>query len=179
MQVLDWELGAFAHALLENLNANRYTAASRAQGGVRWATDADGAPIIVIDESANGIFPLGVPKIPGWETDYQKARDPFLKVTNRGSVKSSLELMGFEIGESDDNLTVKHDSDCLFNISFNGNDKISIRQNGEIKMTRYCGSAALGYLRRQQLGWQVYLGKLQANDFWKDVEPYVKVITGK
>ena len=25
MQVLDWELGAFAHAMLENLNANRYT----------------------------------------------------------------------------------------------------------------------------------------------------------
>ena len=176
MQVLEWEFGAFAHALLENLNANRYTAASRAQGGVRWAVDEDNVPIIVIDESSDGIFPLSVPKISGWETDYQKAIDPFLKSTRREFIKSSFELMGFEIGENDDNVTVKHDADCLFNISFNGNGKIIIKQNDEIKMTRYQGNAALGYLRRHQLTWQSYLNTLQDVKFWEDVKPYVEAI---
>ena len=176
MQVLDWELGAFAHALLENLNANRYTAASRAQGGVRWAVDEDNVPIIVIDESSDGIFPLSVPKIPGWETDYQNAIDPFLKSTSREFIKSSFELMGFEIGESDDNVTVKHDAEHLFNISFNANGKIIIKQNDEIKITRYQGNAAFGYLRRHQLTWQSYLNTLQDGKFWKDVKPYVEAI---
>lgn len=179
MQVLDWELGAFAHALLENLNANRYTAASRAQGGVRWATDENNAPIIIIDESSDGIFPLGVPKIPGWETDYQKAVDPFSKETNKELVKSSFELMGFKVCESDNNVTVKHASDCLFNIAFNGNDKITIKQNGKIKMTRYRANEALGYLRRHQLAWQGYLNTLQPDKFWKDVQSYVTGIMGK
>ena len=180
MQVLDWELGAFAHALLENLNANRYTAASRAQGGVRWATDEKDAPILVIDESSDGIFPLSVPKISGWETDYQqKAIVPFMEATSRESIKSSFEVMGFEIGESDSNLTIKHDSDCLFNITFNDNGKIIIKQNDEIKMTRYQGNVALGYLRHHQLAWQDYLNTLDDGKFWKDVEPYVKAIIGK
>ena len=180
MQVLDWELGAFAHALLENLNANRYTAASRAQGGVRLATDEKDVPILVVDESLDGIFPLTVPKISGWETNYQqKAIVPFMEATSRESIKSSFELMGFEIDESDDNVTVNHASDCLFNISFNGDHKIIIRQNDGIKMTRYQGSAALGYLRRHQLVWQGYLNELQTDKFWEDVEPYVKAITGK
>ena len=176
MQVLEWELGAFAHALLENLNANRYTAASRAQGGVRWAVDEDNVPIIVIDESSDGIFPLSVPKIAGWKTDYQKAIVPFSETTNREFVKSSFELMEFEIDESDNNLTVKHGTNCLFNISFNGNGKIIINQNDEIKMTRYQGNAALGYLRRHQLMWQSYLNTLQDGKFWEDVKPYVEAI---
>ena len=73
--------------------------------------------------------------------------------------------MGFEVGEGDNNLTVKHDSDCLLNISFNGNDKIIIKQDDKIKMTRYKGSAALGYLRRHQFTWQSYLNTLQTNEF--------------
>lgn len=180
MQVLDWELGAFAHALLENLNANRYTAASRAQGGVRWAIDDKDVPILVIDESSDDILPLNVPKISGWETDYQqKAIVPFMEATNKESTKSSFELMGFETAEDDDNLTVNHDSNCLLNISFSSNDKIIIKQNGKISMTRYQGNAALGYLRRHQLAWQDYLNTLEDGEFWKDVEPYVSAIIGK
>ena len=60
--VLDWEIGTFAHALLENINSNRYTAASRAQGGVKIAQHSE-TPLVIVDESCQGIFPLVAPKI--------------------------------------------------------------------------------------------------------------------
>lgn len=77
IQVLDWEIGAFAHALLEGINSDRYTAASRAQGGIRWATFEDGSPLLIVDESSDGVFPLAAPKLPGWETVFDRGKEKF------------------------------------------------------------------------------------------------------
>jgi hypothetical protein len=62
-RVVDWEIGAFAHALLENVNGNRYTAASARQGGIRFSEGNEGK-LIVVDVSERGIFPLETAKCP-------------------------------------------------------------------------------------------------------------------
>ncbi|MDE0040558.1 MAG: type I-D CRISPR-associated protein Cas7/Csc2, partial [Candidatus Poribacteria bacterium] len=91
--VLDWEIGAFSHALLENINSNRYTAASRAQGGMKFAQH-DETPLVIVDESCQGIFPLSVPKIPGWEDNWQEASKAFQNAIDKEALKSALKTQG-------------------------------------------------------------------------------------
>jgi hypothetical protein len=180
LHALDWEVGAFAHALLENLNQNRYTARSAMQGGIKWTLDNAG-PVLVVDESADGVFPLPVPKVPGWETDYSRALDLFRQAVDRSAIKQLLESKGFAVAEEgkDKALLAKGKADDkveVFRVHLDANI-ITVMSGQEILMTRYWGERAQGYLLRHQLEWQNYLQKLgDARQFQDELEKYVDAI---
>lgn len=195
VHVLEWEVGAFAHALLENVNSNRYTAASRAQGGIRFA-EYSNDPLVIVDESEHGIFPLAAPKIPGWENDWQKASKCFQGAMNSQEMKAALEKQGFKV-------TVQtNDSDKVqMNASSEEqqqpassesapNEKtkpelildeaeqgiISVKQADQVLMTRYIGSKALGYLRQQQLAARQRISDQRADTFHAEINDYLSAI---
>ena len=97
--VLDWEVGAFAHALLENVNQGRYTAASRAQGGMTYP-EASGEPMIVIDVSGPGVFPLPIPKISSHIHDFTEVQGKFEEGGSVEESRSKLERFGFSVEEN-------------------------------------------------------------------------------
>jgi len=189
VHVLDWEIGTFAHALLENVNSNRYTAASRSQGGVRFAecdkaechSDQEGTeqkanddaqtPLVIVDESEKGIFPLAVPKIPGWANDWQVARKIFQDAISKDALKAALETQGFTVRENatSNNELVLDESGGI----------ITLKHNGDVLMKRYTGVKALGYLRQKQLIARQKLMALTADDFHKDIKPYMDAINPK
>ncbi len=112
-RVVDWEIGAFAHALLENVNSNRYTAGSARQGGIRFS-DSENGKMIVVDVSANGIFPLETVKVPSEETDFAKVRDLFSAAANLDKIKEAFERQGFDCNEQNlektENASIKDES---------------------------------------------------------------------
>ena len=208
IHVIDWEIGAFAHALLENVNSNRYTAASRGQGGMKFAVQGD-KPLIVVDESQYGIFPLAVPKIAGWETDWQQAQKVFQAAMNAQELKSALEAQGFtvKIDQVDNASEPKHLSasptptgsapkEQVVNTSESNTAKqpsqptnqlslkestgmITVEQNGQVVMTRYVGKRALGYLREKQLAAKQQFGSLDASEFMTEIQNYIAAISPK
>lgn len=93
--VLDWEIGAFAHAFLENVNQGRYTAASRAQGGMRFTEDAKGEPMIVVDVSESGVFPIPAPKVPTNVSELSEVERAFINGRDGEKLEESLKQFGF------------------------------------------------------------------------------------
>lgn len=203
VHVLDWEIGAFAHALLENVNSNRYTAASRAQGGIKFA-EHDGTPLIIVDESAQGVFPLTAPKIPGWESDWRTASQVFQGAMNVEALKAALEKQGFSVTVN--GRTTSESSDCETMSDPAPNDAptsdstaknteapvasnqlmiedtegvIIVKCGSDVLMTRYIGAKALGYLRQKQLAAKQKLGNLRADDFRGDIQSYLDEIGSK
>ena len=171
--VLDWEIGAFAHALLENINSNRYTAASRAQGGVKLAHH-DETPLVIVDESCQGIFPLSVPKIAGWENNWQKASKVFQEAMDKDALKSALEKQGFSVAD-------ESSSDPAANELVLEESKgiITVKHGDHVLMTRHMGNKALGYLRQKQLITKQQFTDLKAKEFHKDIKSYVTAINPK
>jgi hypothetical protein len=165
IRVLDWEIGAFAHAFLENLNSNRYTAASRGQGGMKLV-DLNGEPVIVVDESPLGVFPFAAPKVPAYETDFAKSSGFFTAAKNSPlslqPFQAALEAQGFAVEAAANKLTatggnvelvVEADGQCLI-----------VHQGSDELMKRYYGSQAVGYLRQKQFEFQ----KKLADSTWRD-----------
>ena len=171
--VLDWETGAFAHALLENINSNRYTAASRAQGGVKFAHH-DETPLVIIDESCQGIFPLSAPKIAGWENNWQKASKVFQNAMDKAALKSALEIQGFNVVEESSNDPAVNEL-----VLEESNGIITIKHGEHVLMARYIGNKALGYLRQKQLLAKQQFTDLKTEEFHKDIESYVTDINPK
>lgn len=171
--VLDWEIGAFAHSLLENINSNRYTAASRAQGGVKFAQH-DETPLVIVDESHHGIFPLSVPKIAGWENSWQEASRVFQNAMDKDTLKNVLEIQGFNVLE-------EPSSDPAANeLVLEGNNGIiTVKHGKHILMTRRTGNKALGYLRQKQLLAKQQFTDLKAEKFLKDIRAYTTAIDPK
>ncbi len=171
--VLDWEIGAFAHALLENINNNRYTAASRAQGGVKFAQH-DETPLVIVDESCQGIFPLSAPKIAGWENSWQKASEVFQNAIDKEALENALEMQGFNVREkasansAENELTLEEDSSV-----------ITVKHGEQVLMTRHTGNKALGYLRRKQLLAKQQFTDLKVKKFREEIVPYVTAIDPK
>ncbi len=128
--VLDWEIGAFAHAFLENVNQGRYTAASRAQGGMRFPQTSNGEPMIVVDVSNPGIFPLPTPKVPVHEGSFSKLQDAFKDAGTEENLRETLEGFGFSLSKV--------------------NGSHVWKRNGDEVGRRYVGGAAVSYLRRRQ-----------------------------
>jgi hypothetical protein len=208
IHVIDWEIGAFAHALLENVNSNRYTAASRGQGGMKFAVQDD-KPLIVVDESPHGIFPLAVPKIAGWETDWQQAQKVFQAAMNAQELKSALEAQGFtvkieqvanasepkplpasptptgsapeeQVVNTSESNTAKQPSQPTNQLSLKeSTGMITVEQNGQVVMTRYVGKRALGYLREKQLAAKQQFGSLDASKFMTEIQKYIAAISPK
>lgn len=173
IHVLDWEIGIFAHAHLENVNSNRYTAASRAQGGIKF-TELDRIPLVVVDESAQGIFPLAAPKLAGWENDWQKASKVFQDAMNKDSLKAALEAQGFTVLD-----TAKSNS-ATNELALEASDGvITVKHGDHLLMTRYTGAKALGFLRQRQLAAKQELVNLKANNFHRDINSYLAVISPK
>lgn len=171
--VLDWEIGAFAHALLENINSNRYTAASRAQGGVKFAQH-DETPLVIVDESCQGIFPLSVPKIAGWETNWQKASKMFQNAMDKDDLKRALEIQGFSVVDESSNDPTANEF-----VLEESNGIITVKHGEHVLMKRYKGNKALGYLRQKQLIAKQQFTDLKAEKFHKDIKPYVADINPK
>ena len=171
--VLDWEIGAFAHSLLENINSNRYTAASRAQGGVKFAQHEE-TPLVIVDESCQGIFPLSAPKIAGWENSWQKASEVFQNAMNKDSLKCALEMQGF-------NVTEEPSTDLATNelVLEESNGTIIVKHGGHVLMTRYISHKALGYLRQKQLLAKQQFTDLKAEEFLKNIGSYMDAINPK
>ncbi len=196
VHVLDWEIGAFAHAFLENVNSNRYTAASRAQGGMKFA-EHEGKPLVIVDESVQGIFPLPAPKIPGWENNWQAARAVFQDAVNTDRLQFALQEQGFTVTVQKDepqdqspnpNATEQEGQDD------EGKDKqetlpsdqlvlqkqggvIKVKCGNDVIMTRYVGARALGYLRQRQLEAKSTLMDLKADSFQTEIQTYLGAIT--
>ncbi|WP_334109414.1 type I-D CRISPR-associated protein Cas7/Csc2 [Thermodesulfitimonas autotrophica] len=193
IHVLDWEIGAFAHALLENVNSNRYTAASRAQGGMKFA-EHDGKLLVIVDESEQGVFPLTAPKIAGWETDWQKARKVFQDAMDVQALKETLKAQGFTVRDAAEqpdaqpqpqsntfqpkspeqatqpsNELVLEESDGI----------ITVKQGEHVLMRRYTGMKGLGYLRQKQLAAKQHFMSLQADEFRKEINIYIAAISPK
>ena len=99
-RVVDWEIGAFAHALMENVNGNRYTAASARQGGIRFS-EGENDKLIVVDVSEQGIFPLETVKVPSDETDFAKVQAMFAEATDLEKIKKAFEGQGFKCENKD------------------------------------------------------------------------------
>ena len=171
--VLDWEIGAFAHALLENINNNRYTAASRAQGGMKFAQH-DETPLVIVDESCQGIFPLSAPKIAGWENSWQKASEVFQNAIDKEALKNALEMQGFNVLE-------KANANSAANelVLEETNGVITVKDGDQVLMTRYTGDIALGYLRQKQLRAKQQFTDLKVVGFEKDIKSYVTAIDPK
>lgn len=127
--VLDWEIGAFAHAFLENVNQGRYTAASRAQGGMRFP-ETGGEPMVMVDTSEPGIFPLSSPKVPTYNSDFAEVTRAFESAGSEEGLRESLERFGFSLDQNDDSYVWK-------------------RGDSEVGR-RYVGKAAVSYLRSRQ-----------------------------
>ena len=171
--VLDWEIGAFAHALLENINSNRYTAASRAQGGVKFAQHEE-TPLVTVDESHHGIFPLSAPKIAGWENSWQKARKVFQNAMDKDTLKSALEIQGFNVLE-----VPSTDAAANELVLEENNGIITVKHGEHVLMTRHTGNRALGYLRQKQLLARQQFTDLKTGEFCKDIDSYVTAINPK
>lgn len=195
VHVLDWEIGVFAHALLENVNSNRYTAASRSQGGIRFAecdkvenhSEQEGVEqkanddtqtlLVIVDESERGIFPLAAPKIPGWENDWHEARKVFQDAMGKDALKAALEAQGFTVRENEtSNQSGGPDKELV--LDKNGGI-ITVKHNGDVLMKRYTGVKALGYLRQKQLIARQKLMSLTAGCFHEDIKPYMDAINPK
>lgn len=197
VHVLDWEIGVFAHALLENVNSNRYTAASRAQGGIKF-TDHDGMPLVIVDESAQGIFPLTAPKIAGWESNWQKVSKMFQDTGDIYSLKDALEAQGFKVTverkneknsadpidaevqkEEKQPSSSEEPSNSVLTLDESEPGIIIVKDGEHILMTRYIGAKALGYLRQKQFVAKQTLMDLKANKFQQDINPYITAISSK
>lgn len=107
-RIVDWEAGMFAHALIENVNQNKYTAASGRQGGIMFSED-DGNKLIVIDISPISVFPLETIKIPADITEYDKVVQSYKDAVNLEKIKEILRSQGFEVNVSNNILEVKKD----------------------------------------------------------------------
>jgi len=181
IRVVDWELGAFAHAFLENLNSNRYTAASRGQGGMKFV-DLNGEPAIVVDESPLGVFPFAAPKVPAWETDLANSSRLFTTARNSPlslqPFQAALEAQGFAVEAAANKLTatggnvelvVETDGQCLV-----------VHQRPDELMKRYYGNQAVGYLRRKQIEFQKKLADSNwRSGFKKEVTAYANALQKK
>ncbi|MGD9728527.1 MAG: hypothetical protein AB7V39_19340, partial [Nitrospiraceae bacterium] len=181
IHVLDWEIGVFAHAFLENLNANRYTAASRAQGGMRFI-EHNHEPVLVVDESPVGIFPLSAPKVAGWETDYRKAIELFIPTRNSPTsllpFQAQLQKQGFAVESGEKKLTAKG-GNIELTIEAQENFLV-VHQGSDELMKRYYGSQALGYLRQKQIEAQKNLADSSwRSQFQTEVKGYAQAIQGK
>lgn len=180
LHVLDWEAGVVAHALLENLNSNRYTAASRGQGGMRFA-EREGEPAIVVDESSCGVFPLPAPKVASWEADYRKAL-PLFAPTRKSAVsllplQEILQRQGFAVEAGENRLTAKA---ANIEICIESNDGyLLVHQGNEELMRRYYGNQALGYLRQKQVEAYKKLTELKSGLFREEASKYAKAIGPK
>jgi hypothetical protein len=198
VRVLDWEIGLFAHALLENVNSNRYTAASRAQGGIKFA-EHDMVPLIIVDESEQGIFPLAVPKIAGWENAWQRASEIFHNAMSRSHLQTTLEVQGFEVVENEEvnqastlptppseNPQQAQEADgpqpsTQVNrlILTESDGVITVKHDAHVLMKRYIGDKALGYLRQKQLVAKQKIMSLTAQSFLTEINPYIAAISSK
>lgn len=180
LHVLDWEVGVVAHALLENLNSNRYTAASRGQGGMRFA-ERDCEPAIVVDESSCGVFPLPAPKVASWEADYSKAL-PLFAPTRKSAVsllplQELLQRQGFAVEAGESSLTARA---ANVEICIESNDGyLLVHQGNDELMRRYYGNQALGYLRQKQVEAYKKLTELTSEVFRKEAGAYAKAIGPK
>jgi hypothetical protein len=153
-RVVNWEIGAFAHALLENVNGNRYTAASARQGGIRFSELDGGEKMIVVDVSKRGIFPLETVKVPGEETDFNKVKEMFANAGNLYHIKKSFESQGFACEDSEGGgFKVKNGETTLWTVK-KENGVITVSQGegdqAKVLMTRYTGNHAYGFLRERQ-----------------------------
>jgi hypothetical protein len=152
-RVVNWEIGAFAHALLENVNGNRYTAASARQGGMRFS-EGDGEKMIVVDVSERGIFPLETVKVPGEEMDFNRVKEMFANAGNLEHIRKIFESQGFTCEDSEGGgFKVKNGKTTLWTVKKeNGVITVSQGENNQAKvlMTRYTGNRAYGFLRERQ-----------------------------
>jgi len=159
--VLDWEVGAFAHALLENVNQGRYTAASRAQGGMKFP-EAGGKPMLVVDVSGPGIFPLPIPKTSAHEHRFKEVQSKFEEGGNVEESRARLEQFGFSVEETD--------------------EAHAWKRNGDEVGRRYSGEAALSYLRDRQGDFVDFLSTLKdggSKEFQAGADEYYKKIKDK
>lgn len=160
--VLDWEIGTFAHAFLENVNQGRYTAASRAQGGMRFAAETDGEPMIVVDVSEPGIFPVSAPRVPSHLDELSDVESAFREGGDKSKLQERLGKFGFSMEESDSAYAWKR-----------GDAKI-----GE----RYSGDSALAYLKDRQGDFLDFMASMQnggGKAFRDGAENYFKQVSKK
>ncbi|MEW5980220.1 MAG: type I-D CRISPR-associated protein Cas7/Csc2 [Acidobacteriota bacterium] len=181
IHVLDWEIGVFAHAFLENLNANRYSAASRAQGGMRFV-EHNNEPVLVVDESSHGVFPLSAPKLAGWETDFRKAVELFVPTQNSPisllPFQAQLQKQGFAVESGQTKLAAKGGGiELTIEVQENA---LVVHQGSDELMNRYYGSQALGYLRQKQVEAQKKLADSSwRSQFQTEAKGYAQAIQGK
>jgi len=168
-RVVNWEIGAFAHALLENVNGNRYTAASARQGGMRLSEGNGGEKMIVVDVSKRGIFPLETVKVPGEETEFNKVKEMFANAGNLDQIRKIFVSQGFTCkdikgdSEAKSGGNTEDSKGCGFKVESGEitlwtvkkeNGVITVSQGegdqAKVLMTRYVGNRAYGFLRARQ-----------------------------
>lgn len=178
-RVVDWEIGAFAHALLENVNGNRYTAASARQGGIRFSEN-NGKKMIVVDVSERGIFPLETVKVPGEETDFAKVKTMFADAADLEKIKAAFQAQGFTCADNGNNSFTVKSGDRVLWVVEKIDDVITIKQgdkNGNILMTRYVGDRAYGFLRERQEDFKRFLEEY-TKEAWDDILNKIKESLG-
>lgn len=159
--VLDWEIGAFAHAFLENVNQGRYTAASRAQGGMRFA-EKDGEPIVVVDVSEPGVFPISAPRVPAHVDELSEVETAFGEGSDGQKLEEMLGRLGFSVDEREGAHIWKR-----------GDSEVGERRSG---------GAALAYLRDRQGDFLDFLASMEnggSKAFRDGAESYFKEVSKK
>jgi CRISPR type I-D-associated protein Csc2 len=201
LRVLGWEFGAFAHGLLESLNSNRYTAGSRAMGGMKFVdVPVWQGPALIVDVSPDGVFPLAAPKISSAELRFDQALKTLTGGIATNDIKSTLAAMGFKepqdtsssqnasviantsksdiASDAPITFTVEDNQHTTFTFIINPGSLI-VSRNGAVLMTRYWGERARGYLESQRQVWHDYLNSLEAGAFWQDANAYINAIQHK
>jgi|Deesub1362A_J573_1020465.scaffolds.fasta_scaffold02693_6 CRISPR type I-D-associated protein Csc2 len=188
-RVVDWEIGVFAHALLENINQNKYTAASRAQGGVKFTEVDTIGHCIIIDESPDGIFPLPTPKIGADKTDLKSALAIYMESINLNKIKERFEAQGFEVVEKEkSSLLIKSNGSARYKISCEDDKGIleifqciqeSCEGDEKLVQIRYYGDRALGYLREKQYVWKSFLETFDEQKWKATHEELLKKVEDK
>lgn len=180
-QVVDWEIGVVTHALLENVNGNRYTAASARQGGLRFAEN-NSERLMVVDVSENGIFPLETVKVPAALIDYSQVLKQFANASDLNTIKCAFEKQGFKCTLNDKTLEVKtNDGTKVLWRIWENTGVITVNQvivkdskcEEKLLMIRYVGERAYGYLRERQEDFKRFLEEWNDAD-WKATVAEVK-----
>ncbi|MBM7623685.1 type I-D CRISPR-associated protein Cas7/Csc2 [Sporohalobacter salinus] len=175
----DWEIGVYSQTFLDNINQSNYTAGASRQGGVKISTDRnDKAPILIVDVSETGTFPLPTFNISADIESFNEAFKEYKEKIQLTELKTDFENKGFEIEEEEKGFQIKDDDNKVMKIEKEDNVIKVTSNNDKVIMKRYIGSKALGYLQKRTNDYQQFLTSFNWGD-WStkrnDLEEYLGV----
>ncbi|MEW6635438.1 MAG: hypothetical protein AB1425_01335 [Actinomycetota bacterium] len=124
--------------------------------------EANGEPMVVVDVSESGVFPISVPKVPASVSELSEVEDAFIEGSDARKSEAKIKDFGFSVDERDGTQVWKR-----------GDEAIGSRRSGE---------AALAYLRTRQGDFLDFMSSMEnggAKTFRDGAEKYFKEVSKK